>query len=113
VAVALDEQDEPLDFKQVLEQLLDLIGKRLDVSIRAQGTTILEEVMTATGTLVSGIDFPDWVRQQNHALLDGRLRFWLDSWSSFWLCRPEPVGVEQDGVGQRRACRRHAGARLP
>lgn len=84
-----DENDELLDFEQALERLLDLIGRRLDVSVRAEGTTIFEEVMTATGTLVSGTDLPAWVRENNRPLLDDRLRFWLDSGSSFWLCRPD------------------------
>ena len=74
-----------------------------DISVRAQGTTIFEEVMTATGTLVRGTDLPEWVRESNHALLDDRLRFWLDSGSSFWLCRPDflratwwPTNTEAD-----------------
>lgn len=101
--MAPDENEELLDFEQALERLLDLIGTRLDISVRAQGTTIFEEVMTATGTLVRGTDLPDWVRENNHALLDDRLRFWLDSGASFWLCRPDflratwwPTNAEAD-----------------
>ncbi len=103
LTVAPDESEEVLGFEQALERLLDLIGKRLNVSIRAQGTTIFEEVMTATGTLVSGTDLPQWVREPHGHLLEHRLRFWLDSGSSFWLCRPEflratwwPANVEAD-----------------
>ncbi len=84
LTVASDESEEVLG--QALERMLDLIGKRLNVSIRAQGTTIFEEVMTATGTLVSGTDLPQWVREPHGHLLEDRLRFWLDSGASFWLC---------------------------
>jgi hypothetical protein len=103
VTVNHHDNEADLDFDQTLERLLDLIGRRLDISVRAQGATIIEEVVTATGTLLSGTELPQWLRANNHRLLDDRLRFWLDSGTSFWLCRPDflrcvwwPANAEAD-----------------
>lgn len=79
--------EEPLDFEATLERLLRFVGSDVEVSVRAQGATIMDEVLTASGRLLEGRDLADLLRTEHPPLLDDRLRFSLDSGASFWVCR--------------------------
>lgn len=90
-ALTDDDGAQTLDFEQTLERLLGLVNREVEVAVRAQGATVLDEVMTARGRLLGADELPEWLRRKNRPLLEDQLEFVLTSNSCFWLCRADFV----------------------